>query len=105
MLLSVFILIQIVVILFFLLGFFFKNPILWGVSALFSGFLSVAAWVVEKDYYIWDAAINAYELTTKYYSFSAIAWINIGLFFLTIILFFYDIFQQNTTVSSQPTNS
>ena len=94
MILELFILLQIVAVLAFGLAFFNKNEILWVINIALSGVMMVVSYTIEYPVYLYNSTLGAYEPTTIIYSYPYLMGINMLLFGLGILLFFFDIFEK-----------
>jgi len=93
MLLSVYLLLQVIAILSIIATFHSKTPLASVLAMVTSGTLMVGAWVLEVgSKYIWDPSIRAYIREPILAQTSYLAVINMAVFGLALVFFFYDIF-------------
>lgn len=97
MLLTIYILFQIIVLIGVIMTFYSKEMIFSALTMLFSGMLAVGAWrITYGTNYIWDATTSAYVAETLIASTPYIAYLNMGLFGLALMFFYYDVFETLT---------
>ena len=94
MLLSIYIVFQLLVIAGVILVFYSKEVIFSALTMLFSGILAVGAWRLLVDIqYVFDTATGVYVAQDIIVNTSYLAYLNMGLFGLAMLFFFNDIFE------------
>ncbi len=94
MLLEYYILLEIVVFALFILAFFVGHELIWSIELVLSAVISFASFNVQQLIPVFNATINAYEYVAVSAAYPVMVGINSLLFFLSLILFFYDIFEK-----------
>lgn len=93
MLLEIYIVLQLIAIVAFVLIFKTKSPLVSATSMVTSGILMVGAWVLRiSSSYVWVASIRAYAMEPVFVETPYLAGFNIMLFGLSLVYFFTDIF-------------
>lgn len=94
MLLSIYIVFQLLVIAGVILVFYSKEVIFSALTMLFSGILAVGAWRLLVDIqYVFDTTTGVYVAQDIIVNTSYLAYLNMGLFGLAMLFFFNDIFE------------
>jgi hypothetical protein len=100
MLLTIYILFQILVIAGILLVFYSKEIIFSALTMLFSGVLAVGSWrLFIGVQYVFDTATGSYIAENIIVNTSYLAYLNMGLFGLAMVFFFNDLFEWITKES------
>jgi len=94
MIVSLFILLEIIMIGVFFTAFFTKQEILWALSSVLSGLLMISSYNVQIGTYIFNTDINAYSYTFISHSFPFMMGVNTLFFGLTLILGLFDLFDK-----------
>lgn len=94
MLLEIFVLLEIVTIVMFLLAFFMKQEILWAVTAVTSGIMMFTSYNIQQYLYEFDAATGAYNVVLSTTSHPYLMGFNMLFFVLALVLGLYDIFEK-----------
>ena len=94
MLIELYIFFEIVLILIFLMAFFTKQEILWGVSLVLSGALTLAGSNIQYYLYEYSSATSSYVAVLTSSSNPALFGINLLFFSLSAILMLFDIFDK-----------
>lgn len=90
---EIYILFQIIAIIGLFLVFFTDIPLMSALTAVLSGVLVVGAWVLTTgQQMIWDPAIRAYVTEPVIVSTPYLAIINMIIFGLALVYFFYDVY-------------
>ena len=92
MLIEIFILIEILALGAFALSWFGKNPIMWAVSVIIFGIQIITAFNIE--FYIHVVSVGGQITTTVINHSSIMAYINMIFFFLSLVMFFWDIYNE-----------
>lgn len=93
MLLSIFVLIQILVITSLVFVYITKSPILSTLTMVSSAILAVGAWTIEfGGKYVWDPSIRAYVRETLIIQTPYLPIFNMMIFGLALLYFFGDLF-------------
>ena len=94
MLIELFILLMVVTFIIFIFNFMQREVLFWGVCIILFGVLSLSAISVESIEPFYNLTSGSYYMSTYYHIDYPMIGIN-GLFFaLSILLFFYDAFDQ-----------
>jgi len=100
MLLTIYILFQILVIAGILLVFYSKEIIFSALTMLFSGVLAVGSWrLFIGVQYVFDITTGSYVAEDIIVNTSYLAYLNMGLFGLAMVFFFNDLFEWITKES------
>lgn len=94
MLLEIYILIQIIMIVFFATAFFTKQEIMWALSAVLSGILMFASFGIKISQYVFNPSLGAYELQLVSNSFPYMMGINFLFFALALVFGLFDFFDK-----------
>lgn len=92
MIFSMFLVLEILCISFFLMSFFTRQLILWAITLVFAGVLMFTSFNVEYYTYVWNSTIDVYSPIMVSYSYPYLMGINILFFALSLALGLYDIF-------------
>jgi len=92
--LELYIVFQIVAIVFFFTAFFMKQEILWALTLLTSVFLMVTSYGVEFYVYQFNTTLGAYQPMMTMFTYPYLLGFNMVFFGLSIILMFWDIFEK-----------
>lgn len=93
MLLEIYIILQLIAIVAFILIFKTETPLVSATSMVTSGMLMVGAWVIRTGFiYVWDSGIMAYIAEPVLIETPYLPAFNMLLFALSLIYFFNDIF-------------
>ena len=94
MLLTVYILFQVLVIAGIILTFYSKEVIFSALTMLFTAILAVGAWrLFVGVQYVWDTTTSSYVAQNIIMNTSYLAYLNMGLFGLAMVFFFSDLFE------------
>jgi hypothetical protein len=94
MMLELYILFQLLVLVMLMIAYNNKEPLFSALAMLFSSFLAVGAWSISSGVkYVYDAAIGQQVAEILIYSTPYLAYLNMGLFGLALVFFYYDVFE------------
>src|SRR6056297_1516925 len=94
MLITIFILLQIIVITGLIITFHTETPLSSAITATISGILMVGSWVLNVgNEYVWDPSIRAYTREAIIIKTPYLPSINFLIFSLAILFLFYDVFK------------
>ena len=97
MLIELYIFYELVIITLFIIAFFIKQELVWGLVAVLSGILMLSSFDVQTYVYVFNSSISAYTPQLLSNNFLYLVWIN-GIFFvLSVILGLYDVFEKYGT--------
>ena len=94
MIISIYILLQIAVIGFFIAAFYTKQEILWSITLILSGVLMFTAFDVGHYTYEFNQTISAYQPIIQSNSFPYLMGINMIFFGLSVLLGMFDLFDK-----------
>ena len=93
MILEVYVLLQVLTIVALIVTFYSEAPLYAVMTMVLSGVLMIGAWVLETGVkYVWEPAIRAYSQQPILVQTPYLAYINMAIFGLAIVYFFYDLF-------------
>jgi len=93
MILTIYILLQVIAILGLIATFFSKTPLVSAITAIVAAILMIGAWQINiGDEYVWDSSIRAYNREPVVVETNYLATINIMIFGLSLMFFIYDTF-------------
>jgi len=95
MILEVYIILLIVTIALFFTAFFTKYVILWALTSIMSAVLILSSWDIEYYMYQYNATIYSYSPTIIHLSYGYMSGIGVALFGLSLVLLFFDIYNDN----------
>lgn len=94
MILEIYILLQLMALIAFALTFFAKTPLTSVMSMISSGILIAGSWVITTgSRYVYNPAIRAYTEESINVSTGYLPYINMAIFGLSLLFFFYDVFR------------
>ena len=94
MIIEMFMFLETLMIILFLISFFMKQELLWVITAVLSGVLAFTSYNIEKIVYVANTTINLYTPTVVSYSYPYLMGINLLFFALALILFIFDLFDK-----------
>jgi len=94
MILEMFILFEIIMLVFFGVSFYTKQEVMWVVTLVLSGALMYSSWGVSRIVYAYNSTLSAYVSTEVFYSYPVISAINLIFLALSIIFGIYDLFDK-----------
>jgi hypothetical protein len=94
MLLEIFILLELIMIGFFITSFFTQHEILWSISVLLSGVLMITSFNVQIKMLVFDSTLGASVHQLVSYDLGHMLAFNLLFFGLGLILFIMDIFDK-----------
>ena len=94
MIVSIYILFEIIFVAFFFWSFREKHELIWALTLVLGGFQMVTAYFLETVGYVWSATTGAYVLTSYSISSPYLMGINLMFFSLSLILALFDIFDK-----------
>lgn len=93
MLLSIYILLQVLAVIGLIFVFMNKSPMVSALAMIPSGMLMAGAWVIDLgNKYIWNVDLKAYDIIPNIINTPYLAYVNILLFGIAMLYFFYDLF-------------
>lgn len=91
--LTLYILFQIVAIIALIFTFYTDVPLVSALTMLSSGILIVGSWILNLgNTFVWDASIRAYVSEPVIINTPYLPYINMAIFGLAMMYFFYDVF-------------
>ena len=99
MLLNVYLTLQVILVVLFLLSFFIKSEITWAVTLVLAGLLMFSSYNVEHFAYVYNTTTWAYQPVTLTASYNYLAALNLVFFSLALLLAFFDIFEKYSQAS------
>lgn len=91
--LEIYILLQLISVSLLATTFIKSSPLNAAMSGLISAVLSVGAWTITTGIkYVWDESLGAYVAESIIINTPYLAGLNVGIFGLSLLLFFVDIF-------------
>ena len=97
MLVEIFIFFEVVAIALFIVSFYTKQEILWGITAVISAVLMFTSYNVETFVYVYNSTIGAYEAVSITRSYPYLMGINMLFFALALLLGLFDLFDKYGT--------
>jgi hypothetical protein len=94
MILSLFILFEIIMIVGFCACYYLRNVLFWTITIVLSGVLMISSFGIERTMYLYNSTLTAYQPTVISTSYPYLATINIIFFALALIFGIYDIVTQ-----------
>jgi len=85
---------EIILVVMFLLAFFTKQEILWGVVSVTSGILMFSCFNIQQYIYEFDVGTGAYNTILNSTSHPYLMGFNMLFFALSLVLGFFDIFEK-----------
>jgi hypothetical protein len=94
MILTLFVILEIVMISFFVGAFFTKQEILWALTSVLSGILMFTSFNVKIAQYVFNSSIGAYEFQLVSNSFPYMMGVNLLFFALALMFGLFDLFDK-----------
>jgi len=94
MLLELYIFYEIVIIGLFIASFFTRQEVLWAITIVISGVLSLSSYNIEQYVYQYNGTAGAYAPVIVSFSYPYLMAINVLFFSLGLVFFMFDIFEK-----------
>jgi cobalamin synthase len=94
MLIELFMLLQVLALIVFGVAFFTKQEVIWGIALITFGLLIMTALTIQVQVPVYNATTSSYSISFISRQEYPVMAFNIGMFALSLLYFFFDIFDK-----------
>lgn len=98
-------LLQIMVFVFFIIGFYARHELIWVFALLLSGIMAASSVSIEYAHYIFNATTTGYDWTVTIYSYPFLTWMNIAIAVIILLFLIFDIWENYILKISKKTDA